>query len=252
MYYLTYGDRSKPAILMIHGMAVTALSCYEKVLPYLKDYYVVLCEVDGHSPHAREEFGKDSDFTSIKHCCTEIESYVKKELNGRVRMLVGFSMGATIAVSLLGRRRLHAEQVLLDAAFCVKMGFLTPVYTNVFRWGVRRLQAGQTIPKICVEALMGKDNTSILELMYRELTGKTIYNVCHEIYTYEIPEGLRHYQGKVTFWHGSRERYPRKTVKLLSGYLYNMTVTVFPNMGHGQFLYDHPEEYGQRIRELLS
>ena len=49
MNFLTYGDENKHSILFIHGMASTALLCYEPLLEYLNNYYVILAEVDGHS-----------------------------------------------------------------------------------------------------------------------------------------------------------------------------------------------------------
>lgn len=50
MNYLTYGDKNNKSIVLIHGMATTAKMCYERILPFLQEYYVVLVEVDDHIP----------------------------------------------------------------------------------------------------------------------------------------------------------------------------------------------------------
>ena len=54
MNFLCFGDKSKKSILFIHGMASTAMLCYEPILKRLSDYYVILAEVDGHSERTGE------------------------------------------------------------------------------------------------------------------------------------------------------------------------------------------------------
>ena len=54
MNFLCFGDKSNKPILFIHGMASTAMLCYEPVLKMLPDYYVILAEVDGHSERDRK------------------------------------------------------------------------------------------------------------------------------------------------------------------------------------------------------
>ena len=48
MNFLTFGSKGNKSVLFIHGMASSAKLCYEPLLTYLKDYYVILTEVDGH------------------------------------------------------------------------------------------------------------------------------------------------------------------------------------------------------------
>lgn len=70
-----------------------------------------------------------------------------------------------------------------------------------------------------VDAVMGKDNNSIIEMLYPNITSNTIKNACEFVYSYNIPENIRSYKGTVLFWRGSNEKYPRKSVTLLKKYL---------------------------------
>ncbi len=54
MNFLCFGDKNNKSILFIHGMASTAMLCYEPILKRLSDYYVILAEVDGHSERKLE------------------------------------------------------------------------------------------------------------------------------------------------------------------------------------------------------
>ena len=155
MIFNTYGDKTLPSLILIHGMANTAQSCYGRIVPYLDGYHVILCEVDGHTD---KETGL---FISIEDCCEKIEKYVARNLEGKVYGLSGFSMGATIAVELMARNDISIEKVILDAAFCVKMGVLSPIYTSMFCWALHKIQSGKTIPAVMIESVMGKGNSGM-------------------------------------------------------------------------------------------
>ena len=114
MIFNAYGDKSLPALMLIHGMANTAQLCYGRIIPYLDEYHVILCEVDGHTD---KETGL---FISIEDCCEKIEQYVVQNLNGKMYGLAGFSMGATIAVELITRNNIEMKKVILDAAFVLR------------------------------------------------------------------------------------------------------------------------------------
>lgn len=47
MNFLCFGNKDNKPILSIHGMASTAMLCYEPILEQLSDCYVILAEVDG-------------------------------------------------------------------------------------------------------------------------------------------------------------------------------------------------------------
>jgi pimeloyl-ACP methyl ester carboxylesterase len=246
MVFHPYGDSALPPLLLIHGMANTAQSCYARVVPHLDGYQVILCQLDGHT---EEEPGL---FCSITDCCEKIEGYVLEHLGGKLYGLSGFSMGATIAVELMARRRISVEKVVLDAAWCVKLGPLTPVYTNIFCWALGRLRAGKTIPAPLIECAMGKGNAGIVDTFYQNIALQSIRNACRDVYGYEIPRELSNFPGQVTFWHGSNEPYPRKTAKLLKRYLPQMQVEVFNGLGHGQLLRQQPEAYAQKLKAALG
>ena len=245
MNFLTFGDKENQSVMFIHGMASTAKLCYGPLLEYLKDYYVILAEVDGHSDSLGE-------LESLADNCTEIENFIMENLNGELYCLSSFSMGGTMAVEIVGRGNVRISKVLLDAAFLTKMGVLTKLYENIFCKAISRLQRGKKIPKPLMDRIMGKDNNSVVEMLYTRVTQKTITNVCEYVYRDDIPEGIRRYTGQTVFWYGSNEPYPRKSAGLLKQYLPQMEVVEFENMGHGQYLHEHSAEYAAKIIEYLD
>ena len=118
MNFLCFGDKNNQSILFIHGMASTAMLCYEPILKMLPDYHVILAEVDGHSERTGE-------LVSVENDCDEIEHYILDNLSGHLYCLSGFSMGATMAVEIIGRGNVNVAKTHLDAAFLTKMGLLS-------------------------------------------------------------------------------------------------------------------------------
>lgn len=245
MNFLCFGDKSNQSILFIHGMASTAKLCYEPILKHLSDYYVILAEVDGHSKETGE-------LVSLEKNCDEIENYIIKNLSGNVYCLSGFSMGATMVVELIGRGNINVEKAHLDGAFLTKMGVLTKPYEYVFCKAIGRLQRGKAIPKFMMDAVMGKDNNSVIEMLYGDVTANTIKNACEFLYRYTIPEKIRNYKGTVLFWRGSNEQYPRKGAALLKKYLPDLVDVEMEHMGHGQYLHEHSDEYASKLIEYLQ
>lgn len=245
MNFLCFGDKCNKSILFIHGMASTALLCYEPVLKLLPDYYVILAEVDGHSERTGE-------LVSVAHDCDEIEEYIMDHLSGSLYCLSGFSMGATMAVEIIGRGHVNVAKTHLDAAFLIQMGLLAKPYEYMFCKAIKRIQSGKTIPKWMMDAVMGRDNSSIMEMLYRNITPDTIKSACEFVYRYSIPENIRNYKGTVLFWRGSNEQYPRKSAALLKKYLPAMTEVEMEGMGHGQYLHEHSDEYASKLMEYLQ
>lgn len=245
MNFLCFGNKENKSLLFIHGMASTAMLCYEPLLRHLSDYYVILAEVDGHSERTR-------DLVSLEKSCDEIEKYIMNNLSGELYCLSGFSMGGTMAVEIIGRGNVNVTKTHLDAAFLIKMGLLTKPYEYIFCKAIKRLRDGKTVPKFMMDAVMGKDNNSVVEMLYQDVSADTIKKVCEFVYKYSIPERIRDYKGAVVFWRGSNERYPGKSAALLKKYLPDMTDVEIENMGHGQYLHEHSAEYAGRLLEFLQ
>lgn len=246
MNFIAYGNKNNKSLLFIHGLATTADLCFKPLLPFLEDYYVIFCEMDGHCA------SKPNEVTSMEESIDKIENYIINEMNGSVYGLCGFSMGGTIAVEMIARGNISVEKLFLDAAITLEMGLMALPFTFAFIVGSSRIINKKPIPKFILENIMGKNNNSIVEMIYPKITKKTIKNVCKYIYHYKIPEGLRKFSHPVLFIRGSEEPIPTKSEKNLKEYLPQMAIDVFQGMGHGQFLHEHPKEYANKLKDFMQ
>lgn len=168
MNIISYGNRKNKSILFIHGLASTADQCFKPLLPYLQDYFVIFCELDGH-------YGiKPKDLTSMEETIDSIESYILNEMGGSVYGICGFSMGATIAVGLIGRGNIFVSKVLLDTAITAELGLIATPFICAFIIGTSRIKNKKPLPKFLLDKLMGKDNLSVIEMMYPKISKKLL------------------------------------------------------------------------------
>lgn len=244
MRFVDYNTKLEKTIMMLPGMATTVHTCFDKVIPYLEQYHIILCELDGH-------YDNSASFVSIETTCEQIEEYVLQNHSGKLDALLGFSLGGTIAVELISRNLIKLDHVILDAAVCEKMGVLTPIYTTIFSWAVKRICNGKHIPAFMIEAVMGKGNGRIVETFYKGTTLATVKKECKDVYTYGIKNTIEDFRGEIAFWYGEHEHYPAKTAKKLKLYLPNMQIQVFSKMGHGQMMNEYPNEYAHEILKVI-
>ena len=245
MRFITMGSEAFPTLLFIHGLSAAAESCYGKVGRCLQNqWHIVLCELDGH-------YDGSPVFPGIDDECEQIEAYILENHQGRIHGMVGLSLGGTIAVSILSRGRIQIERTILDAAFCVDMGLLKGCYSRVFPKGVARVRDGKYVPGFVIDLFMGRGNRSMVDMIYPGITVETCRNACRDVYSYQISDELRNTSSTVEFWRGSREPYPEKGAALLKKVLPSMTKRVFPDMGHCQFLHEHPEEYAALLDQTM-
>ncbi|MCR5092772.1 MAG: alpha/beta hydrolase [Lachnospiraceae bacterium] len=244
MRFQTHGNKTKKSLMLIHGMANTS-DLFDPLLEYLHDYYVIVCELDGHSKH------EQSVFISVADSSRKIEQYVHDELDGHLYGLLGFSLGGTIAADIISRGNIRVERTVLDAAFTIRMGILTYPFKWIFQASIWCIKTGIPIPRSLVEAIMGRGNSGIIDTMYRGVSIRSIGNACMSVYTYEIKDTLRDHVGPVEFWLGENEPYPVRSAKLLKKYLPQMRRRMFKGMGHGQLLHEHTPVYAKRLTDFL-
>lgn len=246
MKFISYGNRNKKSILFIHGLASTADQCFKPLLPYLQDYFVIFCQLDGH-------YGTNpKDLISMEETIDSIESYILNEMSGSFYGICGFSMGATIAVEQIGRGDISTSRVLLDGAITAELGLMARPFTCAFIIGTSRIKNKKPIPKFLLDKIMGKDNLRVIEMVYPQISKTTIKNACKFIYHYKPPKNLTKFSNPVMFWRGIEEPIPEKSEKILREYLPQMETEVFEGMGHGQFLHEHPQEYTEKLKLFLE
>ena len=86
---------------------------------------------------------------------------------GSVYALIGLSLGSTICVHLLTRKKISVSKVFLDGVYVQNKGAL---YANMCALmcniGIGYMRKGEKVPDKLIETVFGKGNRSVVDMMY--------------------------------------------------------------------------------------
>ena len=126
MIFHTFGNKEKKAVMLIHGM-LTPWQIWNTVIEkFRNDYYVIVPELDAHTENT------PTAFHSVEEEAEKIREYIVNELEGKVFLLAGLSMGGRIAATLAKNKDIKIENLVLDGAPLGKQNPLMRAVTKSF------------------------------------------------------------------------------------------------------------------------
>ena len=102
MKYVEYGLKQNKTIMLLHGGGLAPWNYSEEAEQLQDRYHIIIPILDGHS-------GSDKNFTTIENNGDEIIAYIDQNLNGKVFMMCGLSLGGQILTDILAKRRISAS-----------------------------------------------------------------------------------------------------------------------------------------------
>ena len=243
MTFKVYGEGGKPSLLLIPGLGVS----YEIFLPLIEllreRYCIVAAGIDGFL------LGKESRFTSVDDQAVQIIRYVSENLDGRLDVAYGLSLGGKILSRIMERNEISISHAVLDAAPLLPLP----------KWSVDPLRYYQSFNVWTCYHWTGfwrwVFHSHYFDVLLDECRkvwpsgkGKAVRDGYKDVYTHK----LESIQGSdIHYWYGTKEAFVAKPqAEHLCRIHPDTHVEVFPKMNHGQFLVDHPEEVAGRILNL--
>ena len=110
MEFYTYGEADKPTLLLIPGLGVS----HEIFLPLIEllkgQFSITTVDNDGFI------IGKQSQFTSVDDQAVQIIKYVRENLDGKLDVAYGLSLGGKILSRILEHNEIVIGHAIMDAA----------------------------------------------------------------------------------------------------------------------------------------
>lgn len=240
MNFKTFGKEGAPKLMLIPGLGVS----YEIFLPLIdilkEQFHIIAVQIDGFT------LGRYTEFTSVEDQSIQVVNYIKENLNGRLDIAYGLSLGGKILSHVLERNEAVIDHAILDAAPLLPLP----------RWLVSPLKYLQSANVwTCYHWTgfwRGVFNSHYFDVLLDECRKVFPYGGTKAVldgYTSVYSSKLENISGNdIHYWHGTKETFVAKLqVKHLKQLYPNTTVEVFKRMNHGQLLIDHPEEVAKRI-----
>ncbi|MBO7432149.1 MAG: hypothetical protein J6U13_00190 [Salinivirgaceae bacterium] len=243
MLFYTFGDKDKPTLLLLPGLGVS----HDIFLPLIEllkaDFSIVVAGIDGFL------MGTPSEFTSVDDQAVQTINYVQENLDGKIDMAYGLSLGGKILSRIMERDQISISHAVMDAAPLLSLP----------RWCVGPLRYYQSFNVwTCYHW------TGFWRFVFHSHYFDVLLDECKKVWPYGKGKAVRQgYKSVYTntlesisgsdiyYWYGTREAFvARPQAKHLASLFPGVHIEIFPKMNHAQLLVDCPEEVAKRIKSI--
>lgn len=197
MKIITYGNKEKEKIVLLHPMFTSAMF-FDFVVDKLIDaYYLIIPTYSGHY--------ENSTYMSIEEEEKTIDAFLKENKIERLKAVVGFSLGGNIAFDYFCKNQDKIEQVIVDSAPL----FLLPkmIKNHFYNKYKKCLHTIKEHPENTVSELnkyfhgMGNSQQYVAKMV----TDESLTNLIESCYHMKTPKLSKESQKKLTFIYGKKD-----------------------------------------------
>lgn len=258
MIFETLGDKSKPAILLIHGMFCSGSSC-KLFAKYLEnDYYIILPTLDGH-------YNNSPDYISKEEEAGKILDYLRKNGIQRIALLQGTSMGAEVAMEIKRQSNIRIDKCFFDGGpffdfpkwFKKIMEKKFKGMANVLSSDDPQKAADDMMNNVFVKWLAGKDTDKYKKILAdmtqakKSFSDTTVKNVTETCYAFKLPDFDTETQKSFLFFFSSDEPAHMSKKRLVKKYG-NANFKDIKDYGHAGFQMAEPKKYAELLHSYIE
>jgi pimeloyl-ACP methyl ester carboxylesterase len=245
MKVLEFGSPENAAVLLVHGMACDGMRSFATSVARLKSkYYILVPLMDGHD-------GADAPFSSIAEQAEKIAGYLKEHHIQRLHAALGMSMGGFVCIELFSKFEVSTDTLILDSGYMPNLPF-PKVIAAVVSAGFCALLRGSKA-KIIPFAMKRMMGYSFRGEDLFPASKQTVYNSEYSCLTYRLPDTIQRINAKhVAYWYGQKERYMIRGMEILKELIPSMQTECMGSVGHGEVMFESPEQYGDKVFAALS
>lgn len=243
MRFETFGEKGKPAVLLLHGAGLSWWSYREVAQMLAPDYRVELAVIDGYGDQAGDAF------QSIQASAEALLIYIAAEHGGHVFALGGLSLGAQIALEALSRQADVAAYAVLESALAIPMAGARTFFAPMARMSYGLLRK-KWFARLQAKAFCLPD--ALFDEYYRDsllLSRQTLVNTLVSNGAYSLQPGFAASQAKTLVIVGEKEiGVMRRSADRLKAASPRAELLVARGMKHGEFSLAQPEAYVRTLR----
>ena len=246
MQYREYGIQNKDMMIFLHGGGLSWWN-YRDEAELLKDrYHVILPILDGHG-------GCDRHFTSIKDNARKIIEFIDQRFKGSVLLLGGLSLGGQIVLEILSQRKDIARYALIESANVIPSSttgaLLGPSLSLSYKF-----ISNPSFAKAQFKNLRIKDE--LFNDYFRDtrrIEKSDLISFMKASTSYSLNESLKQSETEIHIYAGAKDNLNIiRSAKMIKAVIPTSTLTFLPDMYHGQFSLNHPEEYVREIEKIIT
>jgi pimeloyl-ACP methyl ester carboxylesterase len=245
LYYQEYGDKNAPFMLFLHGGGVSGWM-WDQQINYFTHYHCVVPDL----PEQGESLG--GQHFSIKNSAEMLIDLIEKEAQGKKVIVIGFSLGAQIAIHLLSIKPDLVDYAIINSALVRPSKWMKSMFKPMIHLSFPLIQ-NKTFSKMQAKTLyVGPDH---FEKYYQEssqMKPETLIRILEENLSFKIPDGFSHAVTKILVTVGEREMSIMKTsARDIVKSNPHCKGVIIPAMGHGLPM-AKPELFNRMIEAWIA
>lgn len=245
LYFKEYGDKNAPTIVFLHGAGVCGWM-WDKQLDYFKDYHIIIFDLPGHG-HSKNE-----NFISMRDSAEKIINLIESNTNSNKFTLVGFSLGAQIAVEILSLKPEIVDYAIITSALAcpMKLGkkLLKPMFKMCYSLGQNKSFAKFQGKYMYID----KDYLDTYYNDSKEISLDNFMAILEANMSYSLSNNFNNSKAKTLILIGKKEKniMKKSAVNLLKNNKYCTGYSV-PKVGHGVSL-ANPDLFNRIVNAWIS
>lgn len=239
-----FGTNNEKTVILLHGGGLAWWN-YTDVIRLIRDrFHVIVPALDGHS-------GSDADFTSIENNAARIINYIDENLDGRVYLMGGLSLGGQILLEILSQRKDICRYAMIESALAVPMPITHSLIGPTIKLSYGLIHK-KWFSKLQMRSL--KIRSDLYDDYYRDtcaITSENYIRFMKSNSSYSINPDLSLCQAKVTVFVGGRELpVMKKSAGLIRDVIPDSRLISVEGYHHGELSMNHADKYLQYMMRL--
>lgn len=243
--YQEHGNTDAPMIVFLHGGGVSSWM-WDKQIEYFRHYHCVTIDLpeQGLSKHT-EPFSIESSALLINELITTIA----KEKSTTV---VGFSLGAQVAIQMLSLDPIIADYAMINSALVRPNSLMKKMIKPSIKLSFPLIN-NKTFAKLQAKTLYIGE--AYFETYYNEssqMKSDTLIRILEENMSFKLPDSFKHAKAKLLITVGQKEKaMMRESARDLVSAHPHSTGIVIPKAGHGISL-QHPAFFNHMLENWIK
>ena len=249
MIFHTYGDKENKAVVLIHGMLTPWQIWNTAADKFKRNCYVIVPELDAHTEVT------PTVFHSIEEEADKIHDYIMKELNGKVFLLAGLSMGGRIAATIAKSGDITVDNLVLDGAPLTRVNFLMKAVmkSNYKKIIMKSRMHDAKILEQAKKDFLPEDMIPYYVKIAENMIMVSVDNIIDSVFTAFDAHG---YAGnmKILFMHGTKgnEQVSRKCALKMKKINPQTEIRCFEGLAHAELACFKPQQWTDEVERFIS
>ncbi|MBM7633277.1 alpha/beta fold hydrolase [Geomicrobium sediminis] len=236
-------ENKRHLLLFLHGGGTSSWMWNEQVKFFEQDYAVWTPELPGHGMNEEKYFSIDE---TVDQLIRELDTVSFEQIS-----VIGFSLGAQVALSLVSRQPERFERVVLVSMLASPLPF--PTFIAKTTAMMHPLSRNRTFAKIQAKQL--EVPSSDFERYFNDtqsITKSLLENIIYENSRFKLPVNVHELPFPILVMAGAKEnRLIKKTMAQISNENEHVKTMMIDGAGHS-LPYSHASLFNETVHRFLS